>query len=115
MMNWVHDGAVFLTFLNECGFVGWLVQVVESMLAPLSFDRKLLFQTDTTYFKFLDRLRVVERELSSLGMWDQIPHPWLNIFVPASSIERFDKLVLKKLMTPDFSGPILVYPLNKSK
>lgn len=85
------------------------------MLAPLQFDRELLFQTDATYFKFLDRLHEVEVELGSLGLWDQIPHPWLNIFVPASSIERFDMLVLKKLMTPNFNGPILVYPLNKSK
>lgn len=85
------------------------------MLAPLSFHRELLFQTDTTYFKFLDRLHEVEVELHARGLWDQIPHPWLNIFVPASSIERFDALVFKKFMTQDYSGPMLVYPFNKSK
>ncbi|KAG0581883.1 hypothetical protein M758_3G016900 [Ceratodon purpureus] len=90
-------------------------EVVESMLAPLNFHRELLFKTDTSYFKFLDRLHETEVQLSSRGLWDQIPHPWLNLFVPASSIERFDMLVLKKIMTQDFSGPLLVYPLNKSK
>ncbi len=91
------------------------VQVVESMLAPLSFHRGLLFTTDTSYFQFLDRLQEAQAQLISLGLWDQIPHPWLILFVPASSIERLDELVLKKIMTPDFSGPVLVYPLNKSK
>lgn len=85
------------------------------MLAPLSFHRGLLFKTDTSYFKFLNRLHETEAQLSSQGLWDQIPHPWLNLFVPASSIELFDMQVLKKIMTQDFSGPILVYPLNKSK
>nr|PNR49871.1 hypothetical protein PHYPA_011767 [Physcomitrium patens] len=92
-----------------------LDQVVENMLSRLGFHRGLLFKTDTSYLKFLNRLHDVEMQLSAKGLWDQIPHPWLNLFVPAASINCFDRLVLKQLKTWDFSGPILVYPLNKSK
>lgn len=83
-------------------------------MAPLSFHRGLLFEKDTTYFKFLDRVHEVEMQLRAQGLWE-IPHPWLNIFVPASSIEQFDTLVFKPIATQEFSGPILVYPVNKSK
>lgn len=90
------------------------MQRVESMLAPLSFHRSLMFSTDVTYFSFLDRIHAVEVHLKSQGLWD-IPHPWLNIFVPASSVERFDALVFKELVSKDFSGPMLIYPMNRSK
>lgn len=93
---------------------------VDSMLAPLSFHRDLLFKADTTYFKFLDRVHDTEMalttswELPHACQWT-LPHPLLNLFVPASAIEQFDKLVFKRLASSEFNGPILVYPMNKSK
>lgn len=84
------------------------------MLAPLNFHPSLVFTTDVSYYKFLDRIHDVELALRSEGLWD-IPHPWLNIFIPAASIVKLDALVFKKLFTMDFSGPVLVYPLSRSK
>lgn len=109
---------ICLLVLMKRWLVCWYIacaQVVENMLSRLGFHRGLLFKTDTSYLKFLNRLHDVEMQLSAKGLWDQIPHPWLNLFVPAASINCFDRLVLKQLKTWDFSGPILVYPLNKSK
>jgi cytokinin dehydrogenase len=95
---------------------------VESMLSPLSFHRELLFKADTTYFKFLDRVHDTEMALRVTASWElphacqwTLPHPLLNIFVPSSAIEQFDKLVFKRLASSEFNGPILVYPMNKSK
>jgi cytokinin dehydrogenase len=97
-------------------------QTVDALLAPLSFHRELLFKTDTTYFKFLDRVHETEMVLKATNSWEIPPvcqwiplHPMLSLFVPASAIEQFDKLVFKHLASSDFNGPVVVYPMNKSK
>ncbi|KAH9552870.1 hypothetical protein CY35_09G089200 [Sphagnum magellanicum] len=87
---------------------------VEKMLAPLSFVRSLLFSTDVSYFKFLNRVHDVELSLRAQQLWD-VPHPWLDIFVPASSMTSFDSLVFQQLVPVEYGGPILVYPVNRNK
>ncbi|KAH9538100.1 hypothetical protein CY35_16G087800 [Sphagnum magellanicum] len=87
---------------------------VEKMLAPLSFIRSLLFSTDVSYFEFLNRVHDVELSLRAQQLWD-VPHPWLDIFVPASSMTTFDSLVFKQLVPVEYGGPILVYPVNRNK
>ncbi|KAH9576695.1 hypothetical protein CY35_01G177100 [Sphagnum magellanicum] len=87
---------------------------VEKMLAPLSFIRSLLFSTDVSYFKFLNRVHDVELRLRAQQLWD-VPHPWLDIFVPASSMTTFDSLVFQQLVPVEYGGPILVYPVNRNK
>jgi cytokinin dehydrogenase len=84
------------------------------MLAPLSFIRSLLFSTDVSYFKFLDRVHDVEQSLRAQQLWD-VPHPWLNIFIPASSMTTFDSFVFQQLVPVEYGGPILVYPVNRNK
>lgn len=84
------------------------------MLAPLSFIPTLIFTTDVPYEKFLNRLHDVELNLASQGLWD-VPHPWLNLFVPRSSIVSIDALIFKHMIKGDFSGPILIYPLHRER
>ncbi len=84
------------------------------MLAPLNYIQSLRFTTDVSYFQFLNRIHDVELSLSSHGLWD-VPHPWLNLFIPRSSILDFNTKVFKQLINQDFSGPILVYPVNRDK
>lgn len=69
-----------------------------------------------SYVEFLNRVRTGELKLQSQGLWD-VPHPWLNMFIPKSRISDFDlgvfkDIVLKKNIT---TGPVLVYPMNRSK
>jgi cytokinin dehydrogenase len=89
-------------------------QKVEKMLASLKYIRSLRFTTDVSYFQFLNRIHDVELSLSSQGLWD-VPHPWLNLFIPRSSISVFDSQVFKQLISRNFSGPILIYPINQDK
>jgi cytokinin dehydrogenase len=92
-----------------------LEERVEKMLAPLNYIRSLMFSTDVSYFKFLNRIYdLVEVRSRALKLWDA-PHPWLNLFVPASSITTFDSLIFKELFPVEFGGPILVYPVNRDK
>lgn len=74
------------------------------------------FEKDVSYFDFLNRVRVEELELRGLGLWN-VPHPWLNLFVPKSRIADintgvFKNIVLRKNIT---TGYVLIYPMNKNK
>ncbi|KAJ8772622.1 hypothetical protein K2173_027799 [Erythroxylum novogranatense] len=89
-------------------------QEVESLLKKLNFIPTSVFTTDLPYLDFLDRVHKAEMKLRSKGLWE-VPHPWLNLFVPRSRIADFDKGVFKGILGNKTSGPILIYPMNKNK
>jgi cytokinin dehydrogenase len=94
--------------------VSTLNQTLQRMLSPLQYIPSLIFTTEVPYERFLNRLHEVEVSLTSQGLWD-VPHPWLNLFVPRSSIATFDAMVFKHMINDDFSGPILIYPLKRDR
>uniref|UniRef100_J3LAY3 Cytokinin dehydrogenase 1 FAD/cytokinin binding domain-containing protein n=1 Tax=Oryza brachyantha TaxID=4533 RepID=J3LAY3_ORYBR len=88
-------------------------QKLEAILEQLSFEKGFVFTKDVSYVQFLDRVREEERALRSIGMWE-VPHPWLNFFVPRSRILDFDAGVLKGVFAgANPVGVILMYPMNK--
>ncbi|XP_066307932.1 cytokinin dehydrogenase 4-like [Miscanthus floridulus] len=89
-------------------------QEVTVLLSRLRFRQSTLFHTDATYLEFLDRVHTSELKLRAQGLWE-VPHPWLNLLIPRSSIHRFAKEVFGKILKDSNNGPILLYPVNKSK
>ncbi|CAB4296258.1 unnamed protein product [Prunus armeniaca] len=89
-------------------------QEIEGLLTKLDFVPTSVFTTDLPYVDFLDRVHKAELKLRSKSLWD-VPHPWLNLFVPKSRISDFDKGVFKGILGNKTSGPILIYPMNKDK
>lgn len=87
---------------------------IQALLRKLSFIETSVFTTDVGYVDFLDRVHKAEVKLRYKGLWD-VAHPWLNLFVPKSRIEDFDKGVFKGILGNKTSGPILIYPMNKNK
>ncbi|CAA2979143.1 cytokinin dehydrogenase 5 [Olea europaea subsp. europaea] len=87
---------------------------VGALLKKLNFIPSSEFTTDLPYVDFLDRVHKAELKLQSKNLWD-VPHPWLNLFVPKSRIGDFDKGVFKGILGNKTSGPILIYPMNKKK
>lgn len=87
-------------------------QEVESLLKKLNFIPSSVFTTDLLYVDFLDRVHKAELKLRSKGLWE-VPHPWLNLFIPKSRIADFDKGVFKGVLGNKTSGPILIYPMNR--
>lgn len=86
------------------------------MWEELSFMPGFVYEKDVLYVDFLNRVRSGEIKLQSQGLWD-VPHPWLNLFVPKSHISDFNNgvfndIILKRNIT---TGPILVYPMIRSK
>lgn len=89
-------------------------QEVEYLLKDLDFIPTSVFTTDIPYVDFLDRVHKAESKLRANNLWD-VPHPWLNLFVPRSRIADFDRGVFKGILGDKASGPILIYPMNKNK
>ncbi|XP_057967872.1 cytokinin dehydrogenase 3 [Malania oleifera] len=92
-------------------------QELQQLLEGLSYLPGLKFTKDVTYVNFLNRVRKGELELQSKGLWD-VPHPWLNLFVPKSHISDFNSGVFKDIMLNQNQivlGPTLIYPMNRNK
>ncbi|KAF8388742.1 hypothetical protein HHK36_025422 [Tetracentron sinense] len=89
-------------------------KVVGHMLGQLRFCENLKFQLDVSYIEFLQRVKRVELAAKATGIWDT-PHPWLNLFVSKPDIADFDRMVFKKILKDGIGGPMLVYPLLRSK
>nr|WP_290221906.1 FAD-binding protein [Trichocoleus desertorum] len=83
-----------------------------ALLAGLSYQPGSEQITDPTYFDFANRLAPVVETLKSIGVWS-FPHPWLNLFVPGSKVDRFVGEVVSTLTLADTGqGPILLYPVK---
>nr|CAB3485170.1 unnamed protein product [Digitaria exilis] len=85
-------------------------QVVELVSGKLSYLRPHAYSVEVAYFDFLNRVRMEEESLRSRGLWD-VPHPWLNLFVPRHGVEGFKDLLMDTVTRGEFEGPVLVYPL----
>ncbi|GAU34783.1 hypothetical protein TSUD_205880 [Trifolium subterraneum] len=89
---------------------------IQVLLQGLAYIPGLHYEKNVPYVEFLNRVRSGELKLQSQGLWD-VPHPWLNLFVPKSQILDFNSgifkdIILKRNIT---NGNVLVYPMNKSK
>ncbi|XP_038701533.1 cytokinin dehydrogenase 9-like [Tripterygium wilfordii] len=89
-------------------------QITEGLLSELSFIPSTLFLSEVSYVDFLDRVHSSEIKLRAQGLWE-VPHPWLNLLVPQSKILYFAQEVFGNIITTTSNGPILIYPVNKSK
>ncbi|XP_077225498.1 cytokinin dehydrogenase 5-like [Tasmannia lanceolata] len=90
-------------------------QEVELLLEELSFIPGFAFTDDVSYVGFLNRVHNGELKLRRKGLWD-VPHPWMNIFIPKSRISDFNEVVFKKILKGNLTmRPILFYPLNRNK
>ncbi|KAL2501272.1 Cytokinin dehydrogenase 3 [Forsythia ovata] len=87
---------------------------VQMLQEGLNFIPGFTFTRDETYVDFLNRVRRGEITLKSKGLWD-VPHPWLNLFVPKSHILDFNAGVFVDIIhrQKKTTGPLLVYPTTK--
>jgi FAD/FMN-containing dehydrogenase len=85
------------------------------LLAGLSDVRADATDVTQSYLDFAFRLDPLIAFLISIGVWD-FPHPWMDLFVPASAASGFVGGVLAGLTTADTGGgPILFYPVDTSR
>ncbi|AES65430.2 cytokinin dehydrogenase 2 [Medicago truncatula] len=93
-----------------------ITEEVDNLVKGLKFVPTFMFQKDVTYEEFLDRVHSEELILRSKGLWD-VPHPWLNMFIPKSRISDFNEGVFKGIILKQniSAGIVLVYPMNRNK
>ncbi|XP_020093512.1 cytokinin dehydrogenase 3-like [Ananas comosus] len=89
-------------------------QVVEDVSRQMSYMPSCIYSVEVSYFDFLNRVRMEEMSLRGRGLWD-VPHPWLNMFVPKSGITQFKDLLMDTISPDNFEGLILIYPLLRDK
>ncbi|PON34997.1 Cytokinin oxidase [Parasponia andersonii] len=89
-------------------------QNTERVLSELNFIPSTLFLSEVSYLEFLNRVHISERKLRAKGLWE-VPHPWLNLLIPKSKIHNFAQEVFGNILNYSSNGPILIYPVNKSK
>ncbi|GAB2295570.1 Cytokinin dehydrogenase 1 [Dionaea muscipula] len=89
-------------------------QQIDNILSKLAYIPHTLFLSEVSYVEFLDRVHLSEVKLREKGLWD-VPHPWLNLLVPRSSIHEFAQQVFGNILIDNSNGPILIYPVNQSR
>ncbi|KAL8102581.1 cytokinin dehydrogenase 3-like [Apium graveolens] len=96
--------------------INTIEQELQLLLNQLNFNPGFVFKKDVSFIDFLNRVRAGELYLQSQGQWD-VPHPWLNLFVPKSRILDFHAGVFINIIQAQnkSTGPILVYPTNRKK
>lgn len=86
-----------------------------ALLAGLGFNPGSQTIADVTYFDFLNRLAPTVAFLKSIGAWS-LPHPWYDVFVPASQVNAYVGGIVARLTEADTGqGPVLIYPVKRSK
>ncbi|XP_043705149.1 cytokinin dehydrogenase 3-like [Telopea speciosissima] len=100
-------------FYNEAAVVQEVMDQVFSQLSlmPSSSTAQI---NDISYFDFLNRVEQEEKKLRNEGLWE-VPHPWLNVFIPKSQIKPFKDLLLKTISAIPTNGPVLIYPILRHR
>lgn len=87
---------------------------LERIVGMLRYCRGLRVEAEVSYVEFLLRVKRAEEEAKANGIWDA-PHAWLNLFVSKAHIAHFDAVVFKNILKHGIGGPMLLYPLLRSK
>lgn len=92
-----------------------LRDTVDEILADAELEciPTQVFVQQTSYLEFLERVHATELLLRSLGLWE-VPHPWINLLVPASKMGDFERTVFRNLDASTLNGPVIVYPFNRN-
>ncbi|XP_073157569.1 cytokinin dehydrogenase 3-like [Henckelia pumila] len=83
-----------------------------TMAKDLEFVPGFIFKKDVPVIDFLTRVAIGDNHDNSEA------HPWLNLFVPKSTILDFNEAVFAQIIrrhNHTTSGPILFYPFNRIK
>ncbi|CAL9067132.1 unnamed protein product [Musa banksii] len=91
-------------------------QKLKLLLKKLSFVPGFAFTKDVSYLRFLDRVHHDEIKLRPMGLWD-VPHPWLNLFVPKSRMRDFETGIFRGILIENNTpmATVLISPMNRSK
>lgn len=83
-----------------------------AVTAGLRFDPARTVITEYSFADWIDRLRPTVEFLKSIGAW-YLPHPWIDVFLPAERTRQVVAATLDGLTVADTGqGPVLLYPFR---
>lgn len=86
-----------------------------ALLAGLEPDVGAPVIEEHTYFDWSNRLAPLVEQLRASGAWD-LPHPWIDLFLPDHVTDAFVQRVLDDLRPEDTGGgPMLCYPFRRNR
>ncbi|CAN7296079.1 FAD-binding protein [Trinickia sp. LjRoot230] len=76
----------------------------------------LRYEFDQTYLDYMLRIDVLIDYLKDLGLWYNVPHPWLDTFLPPEVTESFVTQTVRNLSFDDVGvgGFMLLFPIRQS-
>jgi FAD/FMN-containing dehydrogenase len=84
-----------------------------ALVGGLSFGRMAVLEY--SFFDWVNRLAPTIEFLKQIGAWG-LPHPWLDVFLPASRTAHIVQSVLADLTLADTGqGPVLLYPFSSGR
>lgn len=87
----------------------------EERLAGLSFEPGTLVVEDRSLLAFAERTEAYVESTKQAGLWS-LPHPWFDVFLPASEAASFTAWVLSELGPAELGGGVLLFfPLARSR
>lgn len=87
----------------------------DRLLAGLSYSQGTAQIEDKSYFDFANRLAPTVAFLKESGLWSY-PHPWLDLFVPGTAVDRYVGEIVSNLTLVDTGqGPVLLYPVKTDR
>lgn len=87
------------------------------LLRGLQFDAATSTNSDSTYLDQVQSVDLIIEFLQSIGLFDAVLHPWFDVFLPDSKVEKYVADVLPTL-TPEDIGPtgfMLLFALKRSQ
>ena len=85
-----------------------------ALLAGLKDDVSGRTTIQQSYLDFAFRIEPLVALLKTVGAWD-LPHPWLSVFVPMSTVKDCIGDIVSNLTLADTGGgPVLFYPFRRS-
>jgi hypothetical protein len=91
--------------------------VMNQLLRGCSDQRPLRQSLDQTYSQFIRRVDILLDMLKTVGMWEGVPHPWIDLFLPGELASSFVPNTISSFTYDDVgaAGLILLLPQLRSK
>jgi len=122
------DGVFNIGGFDPTGHLGYQLNVIKyfdpshppddaTLLRGLSQPVSAAQITDQTYLDQVFSVDVIIDFLQSIGLFDNSIHPWFDVFLPDSTVEKYVGDVLPTLQPEDIgqTGFLLLFALKRSK
>ena len=114
---WFPDGAGgWLYQLNAVKFHGPGATPHDNhLLRGLNFDASLLSIQDQPFLQYALTVDVAIDFFRSIGLWDNVRHPWFDVFLPEKAVERYVGEVIPSLQPDDvgMTGFLLLFAFKR--